>query len=178
MAREVGIDCINMDLIAGLPGDTLDSFRRSVDGLIALGPENITVHSLSVKRAADLAKVDPEFLRHGSLVSDMVDYSQRVLAQHDYHPYYLYRQKNTMDNLENVGYCRPGQEGLYNVYIMDETHSILAVGAGGVTKLREPGGSKIQRVFNFKFPYEYLSRFDQVIARKDEVTKFYETYPF
>ena len=178
MAREVGIDCINMDLIAGLPGDTLDSFRRSVDGLIALGPENITVHSLSVKRAADLAKVDPEFLRHGSLVSDMVDYSQRVLAQHDYHPYCLYRQKNTMDNLENVGYCRPGQEGLYNVYIMDENHSILAVGARGVTKLREPGGSKIQRVFNFKFPYEYLSRFDQVIARKDEVTKFYETYPF
>ena len=90
-------------------------------------------------------------------------------------PYYLYRQKNTLQNLENVGFCQPGHEGIYNIYIMEELQTILAAGAGGVTKLVNPSSGFIERVFNIKFPYEYLDRFDQILGRKEKVREFYET---
>lgn len=178
MARELGFDNINMDIIAGLPTDTLDSFRHTVERLLELGPENITVHTLSVKRSADLSgekAVDLSSLTGD--VTEMVDYAQRRLMENGYEPYYLYRQRNILDNLENTGYCKPGKEGLYNVYIMDETHTILACGAGGVSKLRDPHGDDIKRLFNFKYPYEYISRFEEILQRKDETLAFYQSHP-
>ena len=99
-----------------------------------------------------------------------------VLLRH-LRAYYLYRQRNILDNLENTGYCKPGKEGLYNVYIMDETHTILACGAGGVSKLRDPHGDDIKRLFNFKYPYEYISRFEEILQRKDETLAFYQSHP-
>ena len=106
----------------------------------------------------------------------MVDYSREVLTKSGILPYYMYRQSKTVGNLENVGYAKVGFEGLYNVYIMDETHTILACGASAVTKLRQPGGSYIERIFNFKYPYEYISRFDEMSDRKKGIFDFYDKY--
>lgn len=175
LARRVGHDNINMDLIAGLPADTPESFCTSLEQVLALSPENITLHTLSVKRAAALTEDDCR--RQGEAVTSMLDYASNRFHENEYHPYYLYRQKNTVNNMENVGYCREGREGLYNVYIMDETHTIVALGAGGVSKLREPGGGLINRVFNYKYPYEYISRFDEILRRKDAIAQFYGKHP-
>lgn len=174
-ARASGIASINTDFIAGLPGDTREGFARSIDGVLALAPESITVHTLAMKRASRLvvqgeALYDPE----GGPVPGMLADTEAKLEAAGYGPYYLYRQRNTRGNLENVGWARPGGECLYNIFIMDETHSILAVGAGGVTKLRQPGGSRIERVFNFKYPYEYIARFGEVLERKRQVESFYD----
>ena len=178
MARGMGFSNINMDLIAGLPTDTREGFEHSIQEVLRLAPENVTVHTLSVKRAADLAACSMDQLaQQAENVTYMVDYAGRALTGSGYGPYYLYRQKNTLDNLENTGYCKPGFEGLYNVYIMDETHTILACGAGAVTKLRQTGGKQIERVFNYKFPYEYLSKFDEIVKRKEQVKDFYERFP-
>ena len=171
LARKVGFDCINADLIAGLPTDTPEGFRASVDGVLALAPENVTVHTLTVKRASRLSF--GEARAELTLVDGMVGYARRAAAAAGQRPYYLYRQNGTLANLENVGYSLPGREGLYNVYIMDETHTILAVGAGASTKLRHPVTGEIERVYNYKYPYEYLSRFDEVLRRKKRVREFY-----
>lgn len=174
LARKVGFDNINMDIIAGLFGDTLDSFKNTIEELIKLSPENITVHTLSIKRSSDY-KEDERFGNHTyGMVAEMIDFSQSALLAAGYHPYYLYRQKNTFENQENTGFCRPGKEGYYNIYIMDEVHSIIALGAGAATKLRQPNGNLINRIFNYKFPYEYISRFDEVLRRKEQVELFYE----
>ena len=174
LAREVGIDNINMDLIAGLPKDTLESFKNTVDGVIALGAQNITVHTLSVKRAADFKDKSREIHENSdSLASPMLDYAFENLVKNSYEPYYLYRQKNMLESLENVGYSKKGYKGLYNVYIMDEIHTIFAVGAGAVTKLKDNATDKIERIFNFKFPYEYISRYDEIIKRKERIYDFF-----
>ena len=182
LARSVGFDTVNMDLIAGLAGDSLESFSRTVDRAMELRPENITLHTLTVKRASRLAAENagqnPEGLSRDNLVERMLDYGYSAFAQNCYYPYYLYRQKGTVENLENVGFCQPGHEGLYNVFIMSEVHSIIAVGAGGVTKLRQPGGDRIERIFNFKYPYEYISRMDQILDRKKLVKTFYEPFQY
>lgn len=173
-ARKVGIDNINMDLIAGLTGDTFESFKNTVDGVINLGAENITVHTLSVKRAADLRDEGEKVHEENSFNAGMmVDYAQKTLLENDYEPYYLYRQKNMLESLENVGYAKKGYKGLYNVYIMDETHTILAVGAGATTKLKDHKTDKIERIFNFKFPYEYISRYDEILDRKGKIYDFF-----
>ena len=173
-AREEGHQNINMDLIAGLTGDSLESFCHTVDQVIAMAPENITLHTLSVKRSSRLGQHAKDFyLQEHQRVTDMLSYAGRRFYQEQYRPYYLYRQKNTMENMENVGYCKEGKEGYYNVYIMDETHSIIALGAGGVSKLRRPGGTLLHRIFNYKYPYEYIERFDMVLRRKDEIIAFY-----
>ena len=175
MARQAGHRNINMDLIAGLTGDSLESFCKTVDQVIDLAPENITLHTLSVKRSSQLGQHAKSFyLQEHQRVTDMLSYAGQRFYQEQYLPYYLYRQKNTMENMENVGYCKEGTEGYSNVYIMDETHSIIALGAGGVSKLRKPGGTLLHRIFNYKYPYEYIERFDTVLRRKDEIVKFYE----
>lgn len=178
LAREVGFDNINMDLIAGLPTDTLDSFKATVDEVIKMKPENVTVHSLSMKRAATLSVNGslPE-IEMGAVASDMVDYAREKLTGAEIIPYYMYRQSKTVGNLENVGYAKKGFEGYYNVYIMDETHTILACGASAVTKLREPGGKTIDRVFNYKYPYEYINDFKTILSRKAKILEFYKKYP-
>lgn len=174
MAREMGFDDINMDFIAGLPGDTPEGFRRTIDRAVELSPTNITVHTLSVKRSSSLYTPDglDESLREVQ-TGEMVAYAGQTLTGAGYAPYYLYRQKNTLQNLENVGYCRPGYEGLYNIFIMEEIHTILALGAGGVSKLIRPGQKRLARIFNFKYPFEYLRGFEEILRRKEEISRFY-----
>jgi oxygen-independent coproporphyrinogen-3 oxidase len=113
----------------------------------------------------------------GESANIMLQNAVDLLGAAGYAPYYLYRQRNTLGGLENIGFSKPGFEGLYNVFIMDETHTILAAGAGGVTKMRQPGGGLIERVFNFKYPYEYISRFGEIISRKKKVKEFYANFP-
>lgn len=178
LARECGFDNINTDLIAGLSGDSYESFCNSVDKIIKLNPENVTVHTLSMKRASNLTKSHTIFdVDEGIKAGKMVDYALEKLTENGIKPYYMYRQSKTVGNLENVGYAKKGYEGLYNVYIMDETHTILACGASAVTKLREPMGEKIERIFNYKYPYEYINLFDNIIERKNCITEFYSKYP-
>ncbi len=172
LARKVGIDCINMDLIAGLPSDTVEGFQFSLDRTIALAPENITVHTLSLKRSSDLAyQKAAEFSAREGIVTRMMDYVYEALPPVGYAPYYLYRQRNTRENLENVGFAKENTDGLYNVFIMDETHTILACGAGGVTKLK---GERLERIYNYKYPYEYIKGFDEILLRKGRVKVYYD----
>lgn len=177
LARESGIPIINTDLIAGLPGDKFKTFSDSFDRILALRPENITVHTFSVKNACDALKQNSNiYSMRGGDVGKSVDYSQ-IKAQHDgYKPYYMYRQKNTVGNFENVGLALPGCEGLYNIYMMEEVHSIFAVGAGAVSKFVDyyppDGQRKIERVFNLKYPYEYLAE-DRVKENLAAAEKFY-----
>ncbi len=171
MAKEMGFENINMDFIAGLPGDTVETFQNTIDTAIALDPTNITIHTLSLKRSSTLYQEvrDKELCKHEETpAAKMVRYAQENLLKAGYQPYYLYRQKNMLDNLENVGYAKPGFYNAYNIYIMEEVHSILALGAGGVSKLVFPGG-RIERSFNFKYPYEYIDRFEEVLQRKREL---------
>ena len=173
-ARAVGHDNINMDLIAGLPGDTVEGFCRSLETAIALEPENITVHTLTLKRASNLV-VEHRAAAYDD-VAAMLEQAARLLPAAGYRPYYLYRQKGTLQNLENIGWSKPGYECLYNIYIMEEVHTILSAGAGGSTKLVTPGvrHGKIERIFNFKYPNEYIDRFDTVLERKEGVKRFYD----
>jgi len=174
LARKVGFDNINMDLIAGLPGEDFDSFKESLDKVIALGPENVTVHTLSVKRSSNLRQSDNvPYAAQSRMVDDMQTYTGKALSEAGYLPYYLYRQKNTLSNLENVGFTKPGYEGLYNIYMMEEMHTILGCGAGSVTKLVDPDCTDISRIYNFKYPTEYINDFDTLLQRKEGITEFY-----
>ncbi len=177
LARACGFSHINTDLIAGLPGDTVAGFRHTMEQVLALSPESVTVHTLAMKRASALSQSRrfPE-AEAGERAADMVEFARDTLAQNGYFPYYLYRQSKTVGNLENVGYAKEGFAGYYNVYTMEETHSILACGASAVTKLRQPGGDHIERIFNFKYPYEYLDRYQELQTRKEGILRFYEQY--
>ncbi len=177
LARELGFDNINMDLIAGLPGDTFDGFKNTVNEILKLAPESITVHALSMKRASTLnISGQHSEIKMGSEAAKMVNYSRDVFEQNGILPYYMYRQSKTVGNLENVGYAKQGFEGLYNVYIMDETHTILACGASAVTKLKDSSQKNIKRIFNYKYPYEYINGFEELISRKTEIGDFYDKY--
>lgn len=161
IARSLEFSCINTDLIAGLPGDDYRGFSRSIDRILTLEPENVTVHTFCVKKSAEILRLDTEiYNRSADQTVKAVDYSQVKLKNAGYHPYYVYRQKNTVGNLENVGYAKKGCEGLYNVLMMEELHTVFAVGAGAATKLirtGEDGKKNIERIFEPKYPYEYLA---------------------
>lgn len=161
VAKNLEFSCINTDLIAGLPGDDYRGFSRSIDKILRLEPENVTVHTFCVKKSAEILRLDTEiYNRSADQTVKAVDYSQVKLKNAGYHPYYVYRQKNTVGNLENVGYAKKGCEGLYNVLMMEELHTVFAVGAGAVTKLisiSEDGKKNIERIFEPKYPYEYLA---------------------
>lgn len=177
LARECGFDNINMDLIAGLQGDNYDSFVDTLDRIRSLNPESITIHTLSLKRSSNLNTEKVEIdIGIKNETTKMLEYSQKVLITDEFVPYYLYRQSRMAGNLENVGWSKKGFESLYNVYVMDETHTILACGAGAVTKLKDFSSSKLERIFNFKFPYEYNTRFEELIERKASIEQFYDTY--
>lgn len=176
LAREIGFDNINMDLIAGLTGDDCASFNHTVDKAIELNPESITLHTLALKRSSNLVTGGGE-TQSGESTNKMLEYAQNRFYSGGYKPYYMYRQSRSLGNLENVGWCKPGSECLYNVFMMEECHTVLAVGAGAVTKLKEPHGRNIERIFNFKYPYEYNSRFDEIRERKQYIFDFYEKYP-
>ena len=174
LARELGFDNINMDLIAGLTTDTPESFVRTIDIIRELDPESVTVHTLAVKRSARLSSADA--VKEHSYTAEMLDYAREKLTQGGYEPYYLYRQSKMLSNLENIGWAKKGYFSPYNVYIMEETHTILACGAGAVSKLRDVDSDYLERIFNFKYPYEYISRFDEMIQRKERVKSFYGEY--
>ena len=166
MARDAGFNNINADLIAGLPGESLEDFKYSLDTVLGLDPENITVHSMCVKRSADF-RFSGEELQQAQVMNDMLSYTQKRMAETGRIPYYMYRQKNISGNLENVGYAKPEFMSFYNINIMEETQTIIAAGCGGSTKVVENG--KITRVFNFKDPKTYIDRFDEIIKKKDEI---------
>jgi oxygen-independent coproporphyrinogen-3 oxidase len=172
LARKAGFDCINTDIIAGLPSDTPDSFAYTVDKLIQMGADNITVHTLSIKRAARLNHQREEGLLENP-ADVMVNYATKRLLESGYDPYYLYRQKNMLENLENIGWTKPGKESLYNIYIMEEVQTIIALGAGGSTKLVDVEGRRLERVFNYKFPLEYNKHFQLMLDKKKEIEDFY-----
>lgn len=174
LARKCGFDNINTDLIAGLPTDTPESFKNSLDSIVRLNAECITVHTLCMKRASRLTTEGVTLdLQQARDAREMLAYTQNILGQNEYIPYYMYRQSRMVGNLENVGWSKRGFESLYNVYVMDETHTILACGSGGVTKLKRNNPDYLERIFNFKYPYEYMDRFDELIQRKSGIMQFY-----
>ena len=172
LARKTGFDNINMDFIAGLPTDTLESFRKTIDKAISLSPENITVHTLALKRSSSIVTENEESSLSDCTVQ-MTEYANKVLSENGYFPYYMYRQSKSLGNLENVGWCKKDMPCLYNIYMMEEIHTVLAVGGAAVTKLKDPGSDCLQRIFNFKYPYEYITRFDELLQRKKQITEFY-----
>ena len=174
LARKCSFDNINTDLIAGLPTDTPESFKNSLDSIVRLNAECITVHTLCMKRASRLTTEGVTLdLQQARDAREMLAYTQNILGQNEYIPYYMYRQSRMVGNLENVGWSKRGFESLYNVYVMDETHTILACGSGGVTKLKRNNPDYLERIFNFKYPYEYIDRFDELIQRKSGIMQFY-----
>lgn len=173
LARNVGFELINTDIIAGLPTDTPESFNSTIDRLIDLSPANITVHTLSIKRAADLNHSDDKGTVLKNPASLMVDYATKRLLESGYLPYYLYRQKNMLENLENIGWSKRDCESLYNIFIMEEIQTILAVGAGASSKLVDLDGGRLERIFNYKHPLEYNKHFDLMLDKKKEIVDFY-----
>lgn len=166
LAKSIGFKSINMDLIAGLPEESPESFEKSLDKVLTLSPDNITVHTLTVKRSSHLRERNDAFSGTNPGAAMMLNCAAKKIRAAGYFPYYLYRQKATVENLENIGFSRPEHVGVYNIFSMEDKHNILAAGAGGVSKLIENGN--LRRIFNFKYPYEYISRFDEVINRKTE----------
>lgn len=176
LARKIGFNNINMDLIAGLPGDTAEGFKYSLDTAMALDPENITVHTLAVKRASGIGQNSPKIaVQNANTASRMLDYTYERLSE-KYHPYYMYRQSKSAGSLENVGWAKKNTECIYNIFMMEECHTILSCGGGAVTKLKTPHSHEIERIFNFKYPFEYISGYDELIDRKKRITEFYGTY--
>ena len=171
LVRESGIGCVNMDLIAGLPGDSADGFRASLDQVLSLAPENVTVHTLALKKGSRLMEGATP-LPPGEDVAAMLDYAWAALRDHGQIPYYLYRQKYMSGSFENVGWCLPGTESLYNICMMEELHTIVSLGGGGVTKLVDRHTGYIQRVANAKYPQEYIQKIDAICADKARVAEF------
>ena len=172
LARKIGFRSINTDLIAGLPTDTYESFKDTIEKITNLRPENVTVHTLSIKRCSNI-NMNGEYQVLENPAAKMVDYATTALKNSGYKPYYLYRQKNMLDNLENIGWTTQNRESLYNIYIMEEIQSILAVGAGASTKLVDNRNSRLERIFNYKLPLEYIKNFDCMLEKKKDIERFY-----
>jgi len=166
-AVDAGFAAINMDLIAGLPRDSVEGFRRSLNTVAALNPANITVHTLALKKGADLFE-KREQLPTQAEVTQMVDYASGVLRELGYKPYYLYRQKYMSGSFENVGWSQDGLDCLYNIYMMEEVHTILSLGGGGMNKVNFPDGS-LRRFHNPKFPEQYIEMLPGVLKQKEEL---------
>ena len=166
-AVDAGFTAINMDLIAGLPEDSFEGFQYSLDTVAALQPANITVHTLALKKGADLFEQKVN-LPSGEEVARMVDYANKTLRSLGYKPYYLYRQKYMSGSFENVGWSKDGKDCLYNIYMMEELHTILSIGGGGMNKANLPGG-RVERFHNPKFPEQYIEQIDSVLKQKEEL---------
>lgn len=166
-AKAAGFDAINMDLIAGLPEDDYPGFCDSLEKVIALNPENITVHTLALKKGADLFE-KRQSLPEDAEVARMVEYANTRLREAGYKPYYLYRQKYMSGSFENVGWSKDGKDCLYNIYMMEEVHSILSLGGGGMNKVNLPDGH-LERFHNPKFPEQYIEQIDKVLQTKKEL---------
>lgn len=166
-ARETGDFIINADLIAGLPEETPEDFKRTVDEILDLQPENITVHTLAVKKASRLIEADDEFhYKQGDIVEKMLKTARKNLKEAGYRPYYLYRQKHMAGAFENVGYCREDTPCIYNIRIMEEKQSILALGAGGISKKFYPSENRLERIPNVSNYQIYIERLLEMTERK------------
>ncbi len=168
LARQIGFKTINADLIAGLPDETLEMFFYSLNEVLKLKAENITVHTLSLKRGSKMAE-EKLGLANVSDVQQMVEGAQEILIDNGYEPYYLYRQKYMTGNFENIGYAKKGHTGIYNIDIMEETTDIIALGCGGVSKRVFKEEDRLERAFNFKSIYEYIQRIDEANLRKKQL---------
>ena len=167
MAKEAGFRSINTDLIAGLPGEDAPDFAESLDQILALGADNITVHTLAVKRASRLKEMDENYhYRNEQVREEMLTQAEQRLRKADFRPYYLYRQKHTTGNTENIGYCRDDKISVYNIRIMEERQSILALGAGGISKIYFPAENRLERVANVSNYEIYIDRIDEMKDRK------------
>ncbi len=169
-----GFPHVNMDLIAGLPEDTAEGFCRSLDACLEFGTDNLTVHTLSLKKGSRIL-LEKLRIPDADAVATMLDYAAPTLRSAGFGPYYLYRQKYMSGSFENIGWCRPGAECLYNIYIMSELCSILSFGAGGSTKMVEPGTNRIERTFNLKYPKEYTERPEKALSNQAQFAAFYTT---
>ena len=164
-----GIPVINCDLIAGLPEEDTADFERTLETIIGLRPANITVHTLALKRASRLIEQDPGYHEtHSDVVSGMIELSHEMLRDSGYRPYYLYRLKRMAGALENTGWCRPGTAGIYNIRIMDEQQSIIALGAGGMSKVFFPQENRLERVPNVNNYEVYIDRLQEMFDRKEQ----------
>ena len=167
-----GFPHVNMDLIAGLPEDTPDGFRRTLEEVAGFGADNVTIHTLSLKKGSRIT-LEGARLPPVEEVGAMLDHADAFLRRAGFAPYYLYRQKYMSGSFENVGWCRPGGTGWYNIYIMEELHTILSLGAGGSTKMVDPSRGRIERVFNAKYPQEYIQRPEKLSANRAAFRAFY-----
>lgn len=168
-ANKVGIETINTDLIAGLPKENEEDFAKSLEEIIGLGAENITLHTLAVKKTSKLKEVDENFnYREESLREKMLVSAHDKLRNCRYRPYYLYRQKNTSGDTENTGFCRNDKASVYNIRIMEERQSILALGAGGISKVYFPKGNRLERIANVSNYEIYIDRIEEMLARKEK----------
>lgn len=169
LAKEMNVPIINSDLIAGLPEESALDFENSLEKLIDLEPQNITVHTLAIKKASKLIAQDPNFaFKQAEVVAEMLSSASRMLSEAGYQPYYLYRQKHMAGNFENVGYALPGTESLYNIRIMAENQSIIALGAGGISKIYYPQENRLERIANVSNVEIYVDRIDEMIDRKEK----------
>ncbi len=168
-ADKSGIPVVNCDLIAGLPEEDADDFRKTLETIISLRPANITVHTLALKRASRLIEQDSTYHEtHSDVVSEMIELSHEILRSEGYLPYYLYRLKRMAGALENTGWCKPGTAGIYNIRIMDEQQSILALGAGGMSKVFFPKENRLERVPNVNNYEVYIERLQEMFDRKEQ----------
>ena len=172
LVTAMGFPHVNMDLIAGLPQDTPEGFRRSLLEVLSFGTDNLTVHTLSLKKGSRIT-LEGSRIPTEEEVGEMLSFADPTLRQRDFSPYYLYRQKYQSGSFENTGWCRAGGEGWYNIFIMEELHSILSLGAGGSTKMVDRAGGRIQRSFNLKFPQEYISRPEKIRENQEAFRAFY-----
>ncbi len=173
LARSEGFDHINADIIAGLPDETFSMYAHTLEEVQKLKPESITAHTMSIKRSAKLHdQKDILLTQQAQQVNKMVNYTQQFMKQHALYPYYMYRQKNMLGNFENVGYCKTGFEGSYNIQIMEEKHSIIAMGCGGVTKIFNAHNNQISRIFNVKEVKDYISRIEEMKQRKNMIYQY------
>ena len=170
MARSLGFDNINMDLIIGLPEEDMEDVTRTMEEIKALGPDGITVHSLAIKRAArlNMFKEKYEDLKITN-TQEMIDLTADYARSMGQEPYYLYRQKNMAGNFENVGYSLPGKACIYNILIMEEKQTIIACGAGTTTKVVFPSENRLERVENVKDVEQYIARIDEMLERKEKM---------
>ncbi|SHH52873.1 oxygen-independent coproporphyrinogen-3 oxidase [Caloranaerobacter azorensis DSM 13643] len=167
LAREIGFNSINMDLIVGLPNENVEDIIKTMEFIVKLKPDNLTVHTMAIKRASKLNESLNDFkLSKQEEIEKMIDVTKKFAYEMGMYAYYLYRQKQILGNMENVGYTLPGKECLYNILIMEEKQTILAVGAGGVSKIFFPDENRIERVPNVKSLYEYLNRVEEMVERK------------
>jgi oxygen-independent coproporphyrinogen-3 oxidase len=165
-AKDIGFHAVNMDLIAGLPGEGVEEFTKSLKDVVSLSPENVTIHSLAIKRASKFGMEHVGQFATAEEAEAMIDASRAILQSAGYVPYYLYRQKYMAGNMENTGYALPGKECIYNVDIMEETVSILALGAGAVSKRVFGGQNRIERFVGVKDIANYITRVGEMAEKK------------